>query len=127
MSSNSLEFDILFKRIDSLVNELKNEGIDIKVKSDCESGSLKLYTSNSDILEIARESLKDVLELSYTTAEHHPYWNILYNSSEILNTILERWDTYIDDDQVNEMLWRNNEVRCNLTKLDPDKFKQSNF
>lgn len=123
MSSNSLEFDILFKRIDSLVNELKNEGIDIKVKSDFESGSLKLYTSNSDILEIARESLKDVLELSYTTAEHHPYWNILYNSSEILNTILERWDTYIDDDQVNEMLWRNNEVRCNLTKLEPDKFK----
>jgi hypothetical protein len=123
MPSSSSEFDILYKRIDSLVNELKNEGIDIKVKSDYESGSLKLYTSNSDILEIARESLKDVLELSFTTAEHHPYWNILYNGSEILNTILDRWDTYLDDDQINEMLWRNDEVSCNLTKLKSDKFK----
>ncbi|MFB5599374.1 MAG: hypothetical protein ACE5SW_04000 [Nitrososphaeraceae archaeon] len=117
MSSNSFEFDTLNKRIDSLVNELKNDGIDIKVKSDYESCSLKLYTSNSDILEIARESLKDVLEFSYTAAEHHPYWNILYNSSEILNTILDKWDEYIDDDQVKEMLWRNNEVKYNLTKL----------
>jgi len=31
-------------------------------------------------------------ELSNTTAEHRPCWNLLYNCSEIGHTILEKWE-----------------------------------
>jgi len=123
MPSKNLEFDIIYGKIFSLVNELKNDGIDVKIKMEKESGFLGIYTSNFNMLGNAKNGLKDILELSYTTAEHHPYWNMLYNASEIINTILGSWDIDFSDDQIKEMVWRNNEIRHNLTKLESDNNK----
>ena len=114
---------IIYGKIFSLVNELKNDGIDVKIKMEKESGFLGIYTSNFNMLGNAKNGLKDILELSYTTAEHHPYWNMLYNASEIINTILGSWNIDFSDDQIKEMVWRSNEIRYNLTKLESDSNK----
>jgi len=47
----------------------------------------------------ARNGLNDMRELAYTTAEHHPYWNLLYNCSEIDEEI-EIVDIFRPSDQV---------------------------
>ena len=120
MRSKNLEFETIYKKILSLVNELKNEGIDVKLEVEKESGFLGLYTSKYTTLENAKNGLKHVLELSYTTAEHHPYWNMLYNASEIINIVLDSWHNDFNDDQIKEMFWRNNEIKYNLTKLESD-------
>ena len=120
MSSKNLEFDIIYEKLFSLVNELKNDGIDVKIKMEKESGFLGLYTSDFNMLGSAKNGLKDILELSYTTAEHHPYWNMLYNASEIINIVLDSWHNDFNDDQIKEMFWRNNEIKYNLTKLESD-------
>jgi hypothetical protein len=50
---------------------------------------IKIYGQDTGILKRA-SGLFDLLELSYSTAEHHPYWAILYNATEILKTILDK-------------------------------------
>jgi len=61
--------------------------------------------------ERAKNGLNEILELSYSTAEHHPYWNIINNTSEITKTTLDSWNENFSLDQIQEMLWRNDEIK----------------
>jgi hypothetical protein len=118
MISEDSEYDRLYNTICSVVAILKDEGIDIQTKFEKDSGYVGLYTSNTTILKRAKISLKELLELSYSTAEHHPYWNIIYNTSEIAKTTLDKWDENFSHDQIKEMLWRNEEIKNILNRLE---------
>jgi hypothetical protein len=118
MVSEDSEYDRLYNTICSVVAILKDEGIDIQTKFEKDSGYVGLYTSNTTILKRAKISLKELLELSYSTAEHHPYWNIIYNTSEIAKTTLDKWDENFSHDQIKEMLWRNEEIKNILNRLE---------
>ena len=51
--------------------------------------------SGSDFNQLVKEvtDLVDKMaELSYTVAEHHPYWKLLYSCVEISKIVLEKWD-----------------------------------
>lgn len=65
----------------------------------------------------AISGLYDVLELSYATAEHHPYWTMLYNATEILKTILDKWGSDFCKDEIDDMVWRVDELRMVLNKV----------
>ena len=56
-------------------------------------------------------------ELSYTVAEHHPYWKLLYSCVEISRIILERWNDEISTDDVDEIRWMISELQNSLNKL----------
>ncbi|HET7643536.1 MAG TPA: hypothetical protein VFK40_08510 [Nitrososphaeraceae archaeon] len=120
MISEDSEYDRLYNTICSIVAILKDEGINIQTKFEKDSGYVGLYTSNTTILKRAKISLKELLELSYSTAEHHPYWNIIYNTSEIAKTTLDNWDENISHDQIKEMLWRNEEIKNILNRLEKE-------
>ncbi|HJT83080.1 MAG TPA: hypothetical protein VJ697_01235 [Nitrososphaeraceae archaeon] len=120
MISEDSEYDRLYNTICSVVAILKDEGINIQTKFEKDSGYVGLYTSNTTILKRAKISLKELLELSYSTAEHHPYWNIIYNISEIAKTTLDNWDENISHDQIKEMLWRNEEIKNSLNRLEKE-------
>jgi hypothetical protein len=60
-------------------------------------------------------------ELSYTTAEHHPYWKLLYSCVEISRIILERWNDEISTDDVDEIRWMISELQNSLNKLTNEK------
>ena len=120
MVSEDSEYDRLYNAICSIVAILKDEGIDIQTKFEKDSGYVGLYTSDAPILKRAKISLKELLELSYSTAEHHPFWNLLYNTSEIAKTILDYWDENFSHDQIKEMIWRNEEIKNVLNRLEKE-------
>jgi hypothetical protein len=93
------------------------EGISAKAVVDSDAGIMRIYSEGSDPLKRASSALSEVLELSYTTAEHHPYWSILYHSTEISKIVLERWNESLESDQVSEILWRMQEIRMTVERL----------
>lgn len=78
---------------------------------------IKVYKTNLDVIKRANVGLEDALELAYTTAEHHPYWGLLYHTLEISKRILERWDTNLDEEDLDEIAWRIEELRHTLNRL----------
>jgi hypothetical protein len=118
MVSKDSEYDRIYNAIFSVIANLKKEGIDIQTTFEKDSGFIGLYTSNTSILKRAKIGLIEILELSYSTAEHHPYWNIIYNTSEIAKITLDNWDENFSHDQIQEMLWRNDEIKNTLTRLE---------
>ena len=89
---------------------------DARISVDEENGVIKIYT-DANMLKGARAGLRDVLELAYTTAEHHPYWALAYNASEILNIVLEHWDDVLSDEDVREIEWRIDELKSAIERL----------
>ena len=80
--------------------------------------------SDSDFNQLVKE-LTDLVdkmaELSYTTAEHHPYWKLLYSCVEISRIVLERWNDEISTDDVDEIRWMISELQNSLNKLTNEK------
>ena len=80
--------------------------------------------SDSDFTQLVKDvtDLVDKMaELSYTTAEHHPYWKLLYSCVEISRIVLERWNDEISTDDVDEILWMISELQNSLNKLTSEK------
>jgi len=76
--------------------------------------------SDSDFTQLVKDvtDLVDKMaELSYTTAEHHPYWKLLYSCVEISRIVLERWSDEISTDDVDEIRWMISELQNSLNKL----------
>lgn len=112
--------DKLYEQIRSTVDRInQEEHMDIKVVADTESGIIRIYHQDTDSLTRATSSLYDLLELSYSTAEHHPYWAFLYNATEILKTILDNWQADFSRDEIDDMAWRIDELSMALRKLEP--------
>ncbi len=56
-------------------------------------------------------------ELSYTTAEHHPYWNLLYNCSEIANSVLDKWKSSLSEEDLSYIDCALKELHQSLEKI----------
>jgi hypothetical protein len=112
----SLSIETILDRIKQMLSE--SENLAAKISFDREAAVIRIYGEGSDHVKRAHSAISDVQELAYTTAEHHPYWVILYHSSEIAKTVLEKWDTQLARDQVGEMSWRCDEIKMALERLD---------
>ena len=80
--------------------------------------------SDSDFTQLVKDvtDLVDKMsELSYTVAEHHPYWKLLYSCVEISRIILERWNDEISTDDVDEIRWMISGLQNSLNKLTNEK------
>jgi len=80
--------------------------------------------SDSDFTQLVKDvtDLVDKMaELSYTAAEHHPYWKLLYSCVEISRIVLERWNDEISTDDVDEIRWMISELQNSLNKLTNEK------
>jgi hypothetical protein len=106
------------ERVKSILEDLENkEKISTKVGVDREADIVRIYGQGSDHLRRALSGLEEMLELAYTTAEHHPYWAVLYHSSEISKIALEKWESDLTADQISEMIWRCDEIKRTLQRL----------
>ncbi|EPA05388.1 hypothetical protein [Candidatus Nitrosarchaeum limnium] len=56
-------------------------------------------------------------ELAYATAEHHPYWNLIYSCSEIANTVLEKWKNNLSKKDIDDIEWAIKELHQSLEKI----------
>ena len=80
--------------------------------------------SNSNSTQLVKEvtDLVDKMaELSYTVAEHHPYWKLLYSCVEISKIVLEKWDDDISTEDTSEIQWMISELQDSLNKLKDKK------
>ena len=110
-------FDAFYNDLLELVNKHEKNNTPLKVEKDLETNIVKIFGENITALTRANNGLNDVTELAYATAEHHPYWNLLYNCSEITNTILERWKSELSKKDISDIEWSIKELKQSLEKI----------
>ena len=79
---------------------------------------VKIFGEKTESLIRAKMGIDDAIELAYTTAEHHPYWGILYNCLEISKTVLEQWNDNISNEDLNEIKWHLKEIENNCRNIE---------
>lgn len=102
-------FDEFLKDFFELVKKYDTK-LQLKIEQDSDSDIVKVFGENFSSLSRAKNGLGDVAELSYATAEHHPYWNLLYGCVQILHLVLEKWETVLDKDDLDEIRWFTKEL-----------------
>lgn len=89
----------------------------LKVEHDFDDDIIKIFGEQITALARAKNGLSEVTEMAYTTAEHHPYWNILYNASEIISVILEKWNEEVSKEEITDIEWTIKEITQTLNKI----------
>ncbi len=110
-------FEDFYNDLVTLAEKYEKSNVSLKLEKDLENGIIKIFGEQITALARAKNGLNDVTELSYATAEHHPYWNILYNSSEIANIVLEKWTGKLSKEDVDEIQWEIKEITQTLEKI----------
>lgn len=100
-----------------LVKSFERQNIFFKIHSDPDSNIIKIKGEQSDSLSSAKSGIDEVLELAYATAEHHPYWNLLYNGSQILKIILDNWDGQLTGEELKEINWHTEEIKNSIQHI----------
>ena len=111
-------FKSFFDELLTLVEKYEKKQVMIKVENEPDYEFVKIFGEKIDSILRAKTGLNDVSELAYTTAEHHPYWALLYNSSEISKTVLEKWNDTISPEEMNEIKWHIKEIENSCKKLE---------
>ena len=113
---NMTNFENFRQDLMNLVKKYDSD-IPLKVEEDIENNIIKIFGANMTSLARAQNGLNDMTELAYTTAEHHPYWNLLYNCSDIANTVLDKWKNSLSSDDVADIEWALKEINQTLEKI----------
>ena len=111
-------FKSFFNELLTLVEKYEKKQVMIKVENEPDYEFVKIFGEKIDSILRAKTGLNDVSELAYTTAEHHPYWALLYNCSEISKTVLEKWNDTISPEEMNEIKWHIKEIENSCKKLE---------
>jgi hypothetical protein len=111
------DISVIAERLIPVLQCLNRDNMPTKLSIDKEAGIIKIYSKEYNIIKKASMGLPDILELSYATAEHHPYAIILYHTAEILKSILDGWDSDLSQEQISELSWRATEIKASLDRL----------
>ena len=102
--------------LNELVKKYEND-LGLKIEEDLEHDIIKIFGVKITSLARAQNGLNDMTELAYTTAEHHPYWNLLYNCSEIGHTVLDKWKKSLSSEDISDIEWALKEINQTLEKI----------
>jgi len=91
--------------------------IPLKIEKDLDNDIIKIFGEKITSLARAKNGLNDVAELAYATAEHHPYWNLLYNCSEIANCVLDKWGDSLTAEDLSDIDWALKKLNQSLEKI----------
>ena len=109
--------DRVLESIKPALEDVQKKGILTRIGVDRDAGIIRIYGEGSGYIQRATSGLSEMLELAYTTAEHHPYWLLLYHATEACKTVLDKWESELSADQLSEMSWRCDEMKMVLDKL----------
>ena len=110
------DFDNFHHDLIELVKKYEKD-LALKVEEDLEHDIIKIFGVKITSLARAQNGLNDMTELAYTTAEHHPFWNLLYNCSEIGHTVLDKWTKSLSSDDIADIEWALKEINQTLEKI----------
>jgi hypothetical protein len=114
-------FEDFYNDLVALAEKYEKNNIPLKIEKDLDNDIVKIFGEKITALARAKNGLNDTTELAYATAEHHPYWNLLYNSSEISNTVLDKWKDKITPKDIDEIEWAIKEITQTLKKIKEQK------
>ena len=97
-----------------LIKSFEQKGLGLKILSDLDLGVVRVYAEGTSALDRARIGIDEVAELAYDTAEHHPYWNLLYDGSQIIKIVLDKWNDNLTEEDLKEIRWYANKIRDSL-------------
>jgi 23S rRNA maturation-related 3'-5' exoribonuclease YhaM len=117
MTQNS--FSDFYKSLLDLVKNYEKKTM-LKVEQDLESNIIRIFGENIDSLVKAKNSLEDVAELAYATAEHHPFWGLLYHCAQISKVSLDKWNDDLTKEELDEIEWSIAELQNACKKLKDD-------
>jgi hypothetical protein len=100
-----------------LLDSSKAKGIITTLNVDEENGIVRIYLNNTNELNRALSAVSEILDLAYSTTEHHPYSLLLYHSTEILRSVLDAWGDTLTADGLSEIAWRVDEIRSNIERI----------
>lgn len=110
-------FDDFFKSLQDLIKSYEKKNLMIKTQADLDSNIVRLFGERISSLARAQSGIDDVSELACTTAEHHPYWNVLYHASQIAKLALDKWDGELTKEELDEISWSIDELKNSCEKL----------
>lgn len=110
-------FENFYHDLLELAKKYEQENTPLKIEKDLENDIIKIFGEKITPLARAINGLNDVTELAYTTAEHHPFWNLLYNCSEISNSVLEKWKETLTAEDLSDIDWALKELTQSLEKI----------
>jgi len=110
-------FTDFYKSLMDLVKTFEEKNTILKVEEDLALNIIRIFGEGVDSVSRAKNGLEEVVELSYTTAEHHPYWALLYNCSQISKSILEKWNDELTEEDLSEIRWMISELENSCNKL----------
>jgi len=111
------EFENFYRDLLELAKKYEQHNVPLKIEKDLENDVIKIFGERITSLSRAQNGLNDVTELAYTTVEHHPYWNLVYNCSEITNSVLEKWKGSLSEDDFSDIEWAIKEINQTLEKI----------
>jgi len=117
-------FNDFYKSLLELVKTFENKKIILKVEEDLESNIIRIFGENIDSLSRAKKGIDDVSEYAYTTAEHHPYWALLYHCTQVGKISLDKWNDNLTKDELDEIDWSIDELKNTCKKLREDLAKE---
>jgi hypothetical protein len=104
-------FSTFHESLLDLVKSFEKKNILVKLNSDPDSNVIRIYGEQSNGLSLAKIGLEEIEELALTTAEHHPYWSFLYNGSQILKIVLEKWNNTLTEEEIKEIVWHTEKIK----------------
>ena len=119
------DFENFYHDLLEFAKKYENQNIPLKIEKDLDNDIIKVFGEKITSLSRAQNGLNDVTELAYTTAELHPYWNLIYNCSEITNTVLEKWTGPLSEDDYSDIKWAIKELNQTLEKIKNKKSHNS--
>jgi hypothetical protein len=111
------DFENFYRDLLELAKKYEQRNVPLKIEKDLENNVIKIFGEGITSLSRAQNGLNDVTELAYTTAEHHPYWNLVYNCSEITNSVLEKWKGTLSEEDFSDIEWAIKEINQTLEKI----------
>lgn len=111
------DFEKFYRDLLELAKKYEQQNVPLKIEKDLENDVIKIFGERITSLSRAQNGLNDVTELAYTTAEHHPYWNLIYNCSEITNSVLDRWKGTLSENDFSDIEWAIKEINQTLEKI----------
>ncbi len=116
-TANMTNFENFYNDLIDLAKKYELQNTPLKIENDLENDIIKIFGEKITSISRARNGLNDVVELAYATAEHHPYWNLLYNCSEIAGSVLEKWKESLSANDLSDIEWAIKELNQSLEKI----------
>ncbi|MHA7647052.1 hypothetical protein [Nitrosopumilus sp. S4] len=115
------DFENFYFDLENLGKKYESKNTPLKIEKDLENDIIKIFGEKITSLSRAKNGLNDISELAYATAEHHPYWNLLYHCSEIANCLLDKWKDSLTAEDFSDIDWSLKEMHQSLEKIKNSK------